>query len=464
MSHPEDLTAPLEATAPAAAIWPPGRMLGDRYRIGRVLERGGTAIVYEATQTDLVRRVAIKVPTAECAADEYCARRFESEARTLAVLQHPHIVSVYELGRAEEGTGFMVMELLEGPSLREHLARQGPLRWQDALVPAVQLAEALEAAHVGGIVHGDVSAGNVLLSRRGQALDCKLIDFGAAHRIGATDGRQRTYGTARYVAPELLAGVAPHVPSDIFALGVVLQEMLGEKGFSTAPVALRHLVASMCDLEASLRPASAGAVARRLRVILAQQHAPRSRKVLLLPIGLLLLTALGAIALTIPQARPPEIVSSTHALRPSPLPLPPPPRSPAVPLQSEPAAEPPASVPKTVVHAAARRPRAAAAAAEPGFELARDATLDQVELVAALDRWLSERNAGVARDRVPVMAMRVGRPQIAFDPSGSSASVTYRKRFVYARASRIEESIVEEQLFFAKVDGIWRIVTTSRGV
>ena len=105
----------------AALLWQPGRVLDNRYRIGRVLDTGGMATVYEATQLDLVRRVAIKVPTAECAADSLCARRFEREARTLAGLQHPHIVSVFELGRSEEGAAFMAMELVEGPTLRAHL-------------------------------------------------------------------------------------------------------------------------------------------------------------------------------------------------------------------------------------------------------------------------------------------------------------------------------------------------------
>jgi len=192
-SHLDYLTAPLAASLapPPEFPWPPGRVLGYRYRIGRVRETGGTATVYEATQLDLVRRVAIKVLKADCDEDSPRARRFEREARTLAGLQHPNIVSVIELGRSEDGVAFIVMELVEGPTLRAHLAAEGTLPWRDAAVLAAQLADALDAAHACGVVHGDVSAANVLLTRRGDYFDSKLIDFGAARRISVTSGESR---------------------------------------------------------------------------------------------------------------------------------------------------------------------------------------------------------------------------------------------------------------------------------
>jgi hypothetical protein len=127
----------------------------------------------------------------------------------------------------------------------------------------------------------------------------------------------------------------------------------------------------------------------------------------------------------------------------------------ATPVRAAPVPRRPVSRP---VRRQVREAPVASIESEPGFELVRDAALEEAELIAALDRWLSARNANAARQRVPVIAMRVGTPQIVFDPSGTSASVTYRKRFVYSRASQLEQSTLEEQVFFARLDGLWQMV------
>ncbi len=473
----------------AALLWLPGQVIGNRYRIGRVLEVGGMATVYEAMQLDLVRRVAIKVPTAECAADPACARRFEREARTLAELQHPHIVSVFELGRSEEGVAFMAMELIEGQTLRAHLAAERTLPWPVAAGFAAQLADALEAAHVAGVVHGDVSAANVLLKRRGDSLVCKLIDFGAARRMGDDHLTHHTYGTRRHVAPELFRGVAPHVRSDLFALGAVLNEMLGDTALATCPPLLQQLVRSMLDEDPQLRPDSAAKVALLLRdafdspaatappnleaPMRADPHDAPRRSYPALPasrlrrrwlaaglVGGAVICALVAYDRYQTPARLPAIRSAAVAPPVNPTRAQPAtalqaarivPASVAVPRhQATVAAGVPAPVPVPVF-----APTAAPAAEGEAADDESSAASARGEIIASLDRWFAARNQNNAGERVPLVATRVGEPSIVFDPSGTSASVTYRMREVYARSNR--ESIIEEQVFFAKPGEVWQI-------
>jgi tRNA A-37 threonylcarbamoyl transferase component Bud32 len=455
-----------EALAPL--LWPAGQVLDHRYRIGRLIQIGGMASVYEATQLDLVRRVAIKVPTPECAADSACTRRFEREARTLARLQHPHIVSVFALGSSKEGAPYMAMELVVGPTLRAHLIAERTLPWRVAVEFGAQLADALEFAHASGVVHGDVSSSNVLLKRRGDTFVAKLIDFGAARRIDDPSLPHRTFGTRRYVAPELLRGEASSIASDVFALGAMLKEMLGEAAFVTSLQPLRQLMASMLDSDPQGRPKSAGEVARRLRATLALQPATprrwRKSRLAVLVSGaatFVLVTyfherksvaGLPEVRVAVAPQVAPAQKESGAALKAARLE----PRPPeAVPMRS-PVIAPIAS---NVEQRDPEREVVPEPAPAPPQEVS-----DQLEIVASLDRWLDTRNPQVSGDSVELPATRVGEPRISFGPGGTCASVRYFKRPVSARSDRDEESVVEQQEFFARVGDSWQIITRGHGM
>jgi len=205
---------------------------GGRYRIEAILGVGGMGRVYRATQVALARPVAVKILSPELASDEHFRRRFDREAGTLAALQHPHIVTVHDMG-VEDGTPYIVMALVDGPkgvpvSLRE-LLDVGPIEEDLALRVVRQTCSALEYAHAKGIVHRDIKPGNILLDAAG---DVKVADFGIASARGLGGGQTLTtpgsvLGTLKYMAPEQLADAATADPrSDLYSLGVVFYEML----------------------------------------------------------------------------------------------------------------------------------------------------------------------------------------------------------------------------------------------
>lgn len=192
------------------------------YEILRLLGRGGMGEVYEAQDTKLQRRVALKFIAPELSADVASARRFEREALSAAALSHPHIATLYALehdGRAV----FIAMELITGGSLRERMA-QGQLPVPEALAIARDVAAALAHAHRRGIAHRDIKPENLMFDEEGAV---KVMDFGLAHAVQASrlTLTGSTLGTAAYMAPESTRG-AIGAPADVFALGVVLHEML----------------------------------------------------------------------------------------------------------------------------------------------------------------------------------------------------------------------------------------------
>ncbi|MFF1878340.1 serine/threonine-protein kinase [Leifsonia sp. NPDC058230] len=214
--------------------------LGDRFELLHVIGRGGMAAVYRARDTQLDRIVAVKVFAAGEASDD--ARR-EAEAQTLARLNHPNLVTLFDAHLAAPGSAdpsYIVMELVDGPSLRDELDR-GPLPAEEVAVLTAELAEALVAVHAAGIVHRDLKPANILLALTGlpsQPYRGKLADFGIAHLVGSeritTDGV--VIGTAAYLSPEQARGVEPGAPSDIYALGLILIEALtGERAFVGTP-------------------------------------------------------------------------------------------------------------------------------------------------------------------------------------------------------------------------------------
>jgi len=234
------LETPAWEAAPPLKV---GARLGA-YEIEGEIGSGGMGEVYRARDTRLERTVAIKVLPRAFGGDPERRARFEREAKTIAGLNHPHICTLHDIGD-HEGTVFLVMELLAGETLAEHL-RKGPLPLEQALTVATHIAEALAAAHRQGIIHRDLKPANVMLTKAG----AKLLDFGLAKlkRHGAQPegadapsaptlsaaltGERTIVGTLQYMAPEQLEGRPVDARTDIFAFGAVLHEMLtGRKAF-----------------------------------------------------------------------------------------------------------------------------------------------------------------------------------------------------------------------------------------
>src|SRR5919197_1378002 len=218
------------------------KLLGGRYRLARRMAAGGMGQVWEAEDTVLHRSVAVKVLSEVLSQDGRSAERFRREAQAAAGLSHPNVAGVFDYGE-EDGTQFIVMELVEGETLAERLARVGRLDPAEAARIAGEIAAALEVAHRAGIVHRDVKPGNVMLSPQGEV---KVLDFGIAAAAGAhLTAPGFTMGTAAYLSPEQAAGKRAIPASDVYALGVVLYEMLcGHppfKGETPVAVAAAHV-------------------------------------------------------------------------------------------------------------------------------------------------------------------------------------------------------------------------------
>ncbi|MEX2324818.1 MAG: serine/threonine-protein kinase [Nitriliruptoraceae bacterium] len=228
-------------------VWPGRARLADRYALEQPIASGGAAIVWRAFDENLGRPVAIKLLHPHHATDDTVVERFEREARAAAQLNHPNTVRIYDTGQ-DDGLVFLVMEYIDGLSLRQVLRKEEPL--EPVVVAAIgeQAASALGDAHAHGLVHRDIKPANILLSSDGTV---KVTDFGIAKALSGTDATLTTpgtvVGTAAYVAPEQLSDSDVDARADIYALGIVLHECLtgrpafaGDTPTATAAMRLTH--------------------------------------------------------------------------------------------------------------------------------------------------------------------------------------------------------------------------------
>ena len=202
-------------------------VLLDRYEVGRLLGAGGMAEVFEGRDRLLARRVAIKVPLAQHAHYPDFAHRFRREAQAAASLSHPGVVAVYDTG-SENGTHFIVMEYVDGRTLKDVIRAEGPLYPERAAEICGDVCSALVAAHARGLIHRDIKPANVMLTPEGKV---KVMDFGIARATTSETITQTAavVGTAQYISPEQAQGQTVDFRTDLYSLGCCLYEMLTGK-------------------------------------------------------------------------------------------------------------------------------------------------------------------------------------------------------------------------------------------
>ena len=219
-----------------------GCMLDDRYEILEAIGTGGMAVVYKARCHRLNRLVAIKVLKDENLQDEDFRRRFRAEGQAVAMLSHPNIVSVYDVSTAGEAD-YIVMELIDGITLKQYMERKGILNWKETLHFAIQIAKALEHAHSRGLVHRDIKPHNVMVLKNGSV---KVADFGIAQVMTQGDTlTKEALGSVHYISPEQAKGGRVDHRSDLYSLGVVMYEMIAGRppfdGDTPVSVAIQHI-------------------------------------------------------------------------------------------------------------------------------------------------------------------------------------------------------------------------------
>ena len=230
-----------------------GKWLDNRYELLEIIGSGGMAVVYKAQDHRLNRPVAIKILKSDLAEDAEFRRRFRDESHAVAMLSHPNIVSVYDVSRGE--MEYIVMELIDGITLKQYMERRGKLNWRESLHFITQIMRGLSHAHSRGIVHRDIKPQNVMILRDGSV---KIADFGIAHLESNAQQTmtQQALGSVHYISPEQAKGDRTDARSDIYSAGVVLYEMLTNRlpfeGDSAVSVALQHLSSvplSPCEID-----------------------------------------------------------------------------------------------------------------------------------------------------------------------------------------------------------------------
>ena len=202
-----------------------GKLLDNRYEMLEILGVGGMAVVYKARDRVLDRFVAIKIMKEEFSNDEEFHRRFRNESQAVAKLSHNNIVSIFDVSPSNSPVQYIVMELIEGITLKNYLQRKGSLSWQETLFFAQQISKALSHAHSRGIIHQDIKPHNIILLRDGTV---KVTDFGIARFEKNQETRviQEAIGSVHYISPEQAKGSRIDHRADLYSLGVVMYEML----------------------------------------------------------------------------------------------------------------------------------------------------------------------------------------------------------------------------------------------
>lgn len=241
------LSASMMAGAPAQLT---GEIIAEKYRLESMIGEGGMAVVYKAVQMNIDRPVVLKVMQWQLRGNERAIKRFEQEARFTAKVNHPNVVSVFDVGLLAGGQPYLVMEYIEGESLRDRLEREGMLSLNTAAAIMIQICRGLNQAHKIGLIHRDLKPENIILQQDAERPDwVKIVDFGIAHLV---EGYQRLTktgnitGTVAYMAPEQLRNVKVDTRVDLYSLGILLFEMItGTVPFdadSTESILLKQLM------------------------------------------------------------------------------------------------------------------------------------------------------------------------------------------------------------------------------
>ena len=218
-----------------------GIVLGERYEVLSKIGAGGMADVYKGRDTMLNRYVAIKILKKEYRENKDFVRKFRSEAQAAAGLLNPNIVNVYDVGE-DRGLYYMVMELVEGITLKEYIQKKGRLSTKEAISIAIQMCTGIEAAHKHNIIHRDIKPQNIIISKEGKV---KVTDFGIARAVDSNTVSSSAMGSVHYVSPEQARGGYCDAKSDIYSVGITMYEMITGRvpfdGDSTVTVAMKHL-------------------------------------------------------------------------------------------------------------------------------------------------------------------------------------------------------------------------------
>jgi len=233
-----------------------GRVLGDKFKLTACIGIGGSGAVYRADQMALGRTVAVKILNEDLSADTRMIKRFRDEAMSASRLNHPNCVSIIDYGQSSDGLLYLAMEYVKGPTLTQLLVNENPLAIDRVIDICVQSLAGIEEAHLAGVVHADLKADNIILDQRRAGVDTvKIVDFGIARLVTgvAKDPEDRAIsGTPEYMAPEVISGAPPSFASDIYAVGIILYELLAYKtpffAGSTTEILANHLKALIPSL------------------------------------------------------------------------------------------------------------------------------------------------------------------------------------------------------------------------